>query len=167
MAWENELNLAIEAAKAAGVRLSELALDEKEILSAKGRDIKLQADRDSEAIILKMLSEGSKYPVLAEESGEVGDVPGSGEGTFWAVDPLDGTFNFSRGVPVCGVSIALVAGTEPVVGVFYDFNRGDLLCVDRFGASAPASDMLREYGFSMENVYQRALALVEKTKENP
>ena len=128
MAWENELKLAIKAAKAAGARLSELALDEKEILSAKGRDIKLQADRDSEAIILKMLGEGSKYPVLAEESGEVGDVPGGGEGIFWAVDPLDGTFNFSRGVPVCGVSIALVAGTEPVLGVFYDFNRGDLLC---------------------------------------
>lgn len=34
------------------------------------------------------------------------------------------------------------------------------------GASAPASDMLREYGFSMENVCQRARALVEKTKED-
>lgn len=47
----------------------------------------------------------------------------------------------------------------------YVGDRGDLLCVDRFGASAPASDMLREYGFSVENVCQRALALVEKMKE--
>lgn len=30
---------------------------------------------------------------------------------------------------------------------------------------APAPDILREYGFSVENVCQRALALVEKTKE--
>lgn len=127
MAWEKELTVAIAAARAAGARLKELALNEKEILSAKGRDIKLQADRDSEAIILKMLAEGSEHPVLAEESGEVGEVPGGGTGCFWAVDPLDGTYNFSRGVPVCGVSIALVDGTEPVLGVFYDFNRDDLM----------------------------------------
>jgi len=42
---------------------------------------------------------------------------------------------------------------------------GDVLCVDRFGASAPESDMLREYGFSVENVYRRARALIEKTQE--
>ncbi len=48
----------------------------------------------------------------------------------------------------------------------YVGDRGDLLCVERFGASAPASDMLREYGFSVDNLCQRALALVEKTKEN-
>jgi len=48
----------------------------------------------------------------------------------------------------------------------YVGDHGDLLCVDRFGASAPTSDMLREYGFSVENVCQRALALVEKIKED-
>jgi transketolase len=41
------------------------------------------------------------------------------------------------------------------------------LGVDRFGASAPGPVMLREYGFSVENVGQRALALVEKMKEKP
>jgi len=49
----------------------------------------------------------------------------------------------------------------------YVGDRGELLCVDRFGASAPASDMLREYGFTVENVCQRARALLETTKENP
>ncbi len=48
----------------------------------------------------------------------------------------------------------------------YVGDRGDVLCVDRFGASAPGPEMLREYGFSVENVCQRALALVEKTKES-
>tara|TARA_R110001599_G_C12275834_1_gene662340 strand:+ start:10966 stop:13026 length:2061 start_codon:yes stop_codon:yes gene_type:complete len=43
----------------------------------------------------------------------------------------------------------------------YVGDRGGVLCVDRFGASAPASDMLREYGFSVEVVCQRALALLE------
>ena len=49
----------------------------------------------------------------------------------------------------------------------YVGDRGDVLGVDRFGASAPGPVMLREYGFSVENVCQRALALVEKMKENP
>jgi transketolase len=38
---------------------------------------------------------------------------------------------------------------------------GDILSVDRFGASAPGGVVLKEYGFSVENVVTRALALVE------
>jgi transketolase len=34
--------------------------------------------------------------------------------------------------------------------------------VDRFGASAPGPIMMREYGFTVENVCQRALALLER-----
>ena len=49
----------------------------------------------------------------------------------------------------------------------YVGERGDVLGVDRFGASAPGPVMLREYGFSVEKVCQRALALVEKMKKNP
>ncbi len=49
----------------------------------------------------------------------------------------------------------------------YVGERGDVLGVDRFGASAPGPVMLREYGFSVEKVCQWALAMVEKMKENP
>ena len=38
--------------------------------------------------------------------------------------------------------------------------RGDMICVDRFGASAPAGDLLREYGFTVDNVCARAEALL-------
>jgi transketolase len=38
--------------------------------------------------------------------------------------------------------------------------KGDMLCVDRFGASAPADVVLREYGFSVDNVVRRASALL-------
>jgi transketolase len=37
---------------------------------------------------------------------------------------------------------------------------GDMLGVERFGASAPAADLLREYGFSVEHVCARARALL-------
>ena len=41
----------------------------------------------------------------------------------------------------------------------YAGDRGDVLAVDRFGASAPGGVMLREYGFTVDNVCARAIAL--------
>lgn len=38
--------------------------------------------------------------------------------------------------------------------------RGDVICVDHFGASAPGPVVLREYGFTADNVYARARALL-------
>jgi transketolase len=42
----------------------------------------------------------------------------------------------------------------------YVGDAGDVLAVERFGASAPASVLLREYGFSVENVCARSKALL-------
>src|SRR5690348_10268078 len=38
--------------------------------------------------------------------------------------------------------------------------RGDVLGVDRFGASAPGGEMLKQYGFTVDNVVARAKALL-------
>jgi transketolase len=46
----------------------------------------------------------------------------------------------------------------------YVGDRGDVIAVDRFGASAPGPVVMREYGFSVENVCQRALALLEQKR---
>ena len=70
------------------------------------------ADRASEQVIVDMLARLSPgIPILAEERG------GASAGTRWAVDPLDGTTNFIRTMPVVGVSVALLDGGLPVVGV--------------------------------------------------
>jgi transketolase len=42
----------------------------------------------------------------------------------------------------------------------YVGDRGDVLAVDRFGASAPAEDVFRDYGFTVENVIKKAERLV-------
>jgi transketolase len=41
----------------------------------------------------------------------------------------------------------------------YVGDRGDVLAVDRFGTSAPAEDVFRDYGFTVENVVSRAAKL--------
>jgi transketolase len=43
----------------------------------------------------------------------------------------------------------------------YVGSRGDVLAVDRFGASAPGEVVMCEYGFTVDNVCRRALALLE------
>jgi transketolase len=44
----------------------------------------------------------------------------------------------------------------------YVGDQGDVIGVDRFGASAPGPIIMREYGFSVENVCKRASALLER-----
>jgi transketolase len=44
----------------------------------------------------------------------------------------------------------------------YTGDRGDCLCLDRFGASSPGATALRELGFNSQNVVERARALLSK-----
>jgi transketolase len=43
----------------------------------------------------------------------------------------------------------------------YVGEHGDTLSVDRFGASAPAEDVFRDYGFTVENVVRKAKKLIQ------
>ncbi len=53
------------------------------------------------------------------------------------------------------VELGVSQGWDRYVGA-----RGDMLGVERFGASAPAAVVLREYGFSVDNVCARARTLL-------
>ena len=46
----------------------------------------------------------------------------------------------------------------------YVGDEGDVIGVDRFGASAPGKVMMREYGFTVENVYERAMKLLDRKR---
>ncbi len=39
---------------------------------------------------------------------------------------------------------------------------GDIICMDGFGASAPAGALFKEFGFTVEHVAEKALALVKR-----
>lgn len=91
-----------------------------------GRDIKLHEDAASEAIIRAFLAgQGEAIPVLGEETGWAG-APAEGDDLHWVIDPLDGSFNYFRGVPLYAVSVALCAGRRPVLGAIYDPERDEL-----------------------------------------
>ena len=114
---------AIAAATASRELLrSSPALDPR---SAIGRDIKLEEDTGSEALITGVLRERSPYPIMSEEAGWIGARPGAGE-PFWAVDPLDGSYNYFRGAPLCCTSVALCIDRRPILGAVFDFNRDEL-----------------------------------------
>ena len=53
---------------------------------------------------------------------------GRQRGRCWYVDPIDGTTNFVRGIPLYCVSIALRDGDRWVAGAVYDPNRDELFC---------------------------------------
>jgi myo-inositol-1(or 4)-monophosphatase len=60
--------------------------------------------------------------VLARRTPSIAFYGEEGGGTladdrFWVLDPIDGTANFLRGMPLFGISLALVQGRRPVLGV--------------------------------------------------
>ncbi len=73
-----------------------------------------EADRAVEAFLreeLSLLAPG--YSFLGEEGGLSGDA----QAPCWVIDPIDGTTNFVRGVPLWCVSIGLVHESRPILGV--------------------------------------------------
>ena len=46
----------------------------------------------------------------------------------------------------------------------YAGDGGDVIGVDRFGASAPGKVLMREYGFTVDNVYERSMKLIERER---
>tara|TARA_Y200000002_G_scaffold240774_1_gene199029 strand:+ start:33296 stop:34045 length:750 start_codon:yes stop_codon:yes gene_type:complete len=124
---DQELDLAITASIKAGKLLIDNRYELNNEISISTKDIKLKADVSSESLIKKILTSNSAYPVLAEESGKSKEDLGE---TFWVVDPLDGTANYNRDIPICCISIGLVHKMEPLAGVIYDFNNNDLYVGD-------------------------------------
>jgi myo-inositol-1(or 4)-monophosphatase len=75
-----------------------------------------ETDLAAETAILEVLrSEFPDFAVLSEETAAT--VENWDRGWLWVVDPIDGTSNFSRGIPAFAVNIALCHDGEPVLGL--------------------------------------------------
>lgn len=83
-------------------------------LTAKGeRDFASQLDYEIEREVRTFLQAATpEIGFLGEEDG----VQATGE-MQWVLDPIDGTANFVRGIPLCAVSLGLLHGDDAVLGV--------------------------------------------------
>jgi myo-inositol-1(or 4)-monophosphatase len=103
--------LAEEAGREIMRRRSSLSVSYK-----KDNTVVTDADLASDAILRKGLLE--EFPDHTYESEEAG-VVNPGHEYHWLIDPLDGTQNYSRGLPFFNVSVALLKGNEVIMGVVH------------------------------------------------
>ncbi len=79
-----------------------------------------EADEAAEDFILEALGKLTPdIPIVSEEAASAGLVPDISGGTFWLVDPLDGTREFLSGNGEFTVNVALIEHGVPVAGVVH------------------------------------------------
>jgi myo-inositol-1(or 4)-monophosphatase len=94
------------------------------LVETKGlQDLVSETDRACEDEIVTSLTRmfpGDAF--LGEERG----LQNSGSDAVWVIDPIDGTANFLRGIPLWCVSLGLVVRNAPVIGIIYNPETDEL-----------------------------------------
>ncbi len=103
------LACAIQAARAAGKLIRQNLGSVKKINTATQHDIKLELDVRCQKLIERKLRATFPDVAVLGEEGVVGDPESARR---WVVDPIDGTVNFTYGIPHACVSIALQTRNE-------------------------------------------------------
>lgn len=91
------------------------------------------ADKHSHEVI-KAALENTGFPLLSEEGKQISYEERKKWGTFWLVDPLDGTKEFIKKNGEFTVNIALIKDGLPVMGVVYVPVTGDLYFANENGS---------------------------------
>jgi len=110
------VNLAVDAAKEAGIYLLNNFGKIANIESKGDRNLATNLDKEAERMIVDKIK--GKFPghgILAEEGG-ASDLDSD---FLWIIDPLDGTHNFIRNINIFGVSIGILHRNKFVAGVIY------------------------------------------------
>ncbi len=110
----NDLVLAAGRAVDLGQRMMIDGRSHVGVLLAKGdRDYATRVDLSIETQIRASLSAlDTGIPFLGEETGG-----GIDKHLTWVLDPIDGTTNFIKGSPLCGISLALLDAGQPAFGI--------------------------------------------------
>ncbi len=104
------------------IRQESRKFDESKIEYKGKNDLVSYVDKEAEVRLVKGLSEilpGSGF--IAEE----GTSTRKSDIYNWIIDPLDGTTNFTHGIPVYAVSVALMKRGQLALGVVYEINRDE------------------------------------------
>jgi myo-inositol-1(or 4)-monophosphatase len=128
------IDTAILAAREAGRLLLDALGTRLEIETKNDEALNLvtDADKAAEAAIVRVIRE--RYPdhqFLGEEGGAFG----TGSDYTWIIDPLDGTLNFTHGLGIFSVSVAVEYRGEVIAGAVFDPARDELFTAEA-GAGA-------------------------------
>lgn len=111
------LDVATKVAQDAGKLVCQMRAEKVAITSKGFRDVVTDADIASQKLITeRVMARFPDHGFLAEE--EDGNLPENGP-VRWCVDPIDGTYSFSRQMPTFCVSIGVSVNDIPQVGVIY------------------------------------------------
>jgi myo-inositol-1(or 4)-monophosphatase len=129
-----ELNICIEACRAAGEILLGYYRGSYD-LTDKGHDNPVtSADIEADACLKAILL--GAYPEYGWLSEETTDDPARlQKERVWIVDPMDGTKEFVEQIPEFAVSVALVDGGTPVVGVIFNPATSELFVATKGGGT--------------------------------
>lgn len=114
-----ELQVAKRAALAAGEAIMRHYNTDVEVIDKGGGHPVTAADHEANSAIRTLISQN--FPQdgwLSEEDAD--DLKRLHQNRLWVIDPLDGTRDFIRHNPEFAVSVALVQGGQPVLGVIYN-----------------------------------------------
>lgn len=132
MAFEREVELARQMAQEAGA----LALDyQRKGVTAETKSDEspvTAADRACEKLIVDSIERVFPGDGILGEEGANRE---SGNGRRWIIDPIDGTRDFVRGIPLWAVLIALEQDGEVIAGAAYSPRQNLLLSVTRGGGA--------------------------------
>ncbi len=116
MNLSKEKKVLLSASKQAGKVLLKYFGRNQDIEKKSNRSLVSKADLEANKIIIQTIKENfPKHSILSEETG----FEDNGSDYKWVIDPIDGTHNFLRGIPIFGVSIALEYQNEAVLGVLH------------------------------------------------
>lgn len=87
-----------------------------EILSDRGKDIKIIADQFLHDVLTDGLSNILDVPIISEEGKPAVE---NMRGSFWVLDPVDGSMNFSKNIGFYSTSIGLVLDNKMCAGIIY------------------------------------------------
>ncbi len=132
-ASDGALLLAAEHAVDVGARILRRGRSHIGALVPKGdRDFATEVDVRIESEIRACLASATPdILLLGEEAGG-----STGGRARWVLDPIDGTVNFSKDSPLCAISLSLIVGGEPVIGIVDAPFLGERFVARRGGGAA-------------------------------
>ena len=129
MQIEDFLSVAKTLAKQAGDLCLNIQQDLGEVHYKSKKDVVTRADIASEKLIVEGIRKA--FPTHSIRTEEAGVIEGTDPRYRWIIDPVDGTVNFSRGIPLWGISIALHFEGKPLVAAINLPKLGELFTAAR------------------------------------